>query len=57
MSETQSVGILHPGQMGVSIAASIQNGGHTVYWASEGRSPETHNRANKFGFQDNILSD
>ncbi|MEM7033681.1 MAG: DUF1932 domain-containing protein [Chloroflexota bacterium] len=52
MSKTQTVGILHPGQMGVSIAASIQNGGHTVYWASAGRSPETHERATKLGFQD-----
>ena len=52
MNQVQTVGILHPGQMGVSIAASVQNGGHTVYWASEGRSPETHERANKLGFQD-----
>lgn len=50
--EGQNIGILHPGQMGVSIAASAQNSGHTVYWASAGRSPETHERANKVGFQD-----
>ncbi len=47
-----NVGILHPGLMGVSIAASAQNSGHTVYWASEGRSPETHRRANDQGFED-----
>jgi 3-hydroxyisobutyrate dehydrogenase-like beta-hydroxyacid dehydrogenase len=46
------VGILHPGQMGISVAASIQNSGHTVYWASEGRSRATHERAEKFGLQD-----
>ena len=48
----QNIGILHPGQMGVSIAASAQNSGHTVYWVSEGRSPETRQRAEKLGFED-----
>ncbi|MEZ4866883.1 MAG: DUF1932 domain-containing protein [Caldilineaceae bacterium] len=48
----QNIGILHPGQMGVSIAASAQNSGHPVYWASAGRSPETLARAQKQGFQD-----
>lgn len=42
---TENVGILHPGEMGVSIAASAQNSGQTVFWASAGRSPETHQRA------------
>jgi 3-hydroxyisobutyrate dehydrogenase-like beta-hydroxyacid dehydrogenase len=41
----ENVGILHPGEMGVSVAASAQNGGHAVYWVSEGRSPQTHQRA------------
>ena len=40
-----NIGVLHPGNMGVSVAASICQGGHTVYWASEGRSPETSERA------------
>ncbi|MEM7133308.1 MAG: DUF1932 domain-containing protein [Chloroflexota bacterium] len=48
----QNIGILHPGQMGVSIAASAKNSGHTVYWASEGRSPETQTRAQEQGFED-----
>ena len=48
----QKVGILHPGQMGISVAASIQNSGHTVYWVSEGRSQATHERAAKFSLQD-----
>ena len=48
----QKVGILHPGEMGISVAASIQASGHTVYWASDGRSRETHKRAAKFGLQD-----
>ena len=46
------VGILHPGAMGVSIAASAKNTGYTVYWASEGRSPQTHERANKINLLD-----
>lgn len=43
----ERVGILHPGAMGVSIAASARNSGNIVYWASDGRSPQTHERANK----------
>jgi 3-hydroxyisobutyrate dehydrogenase-like beta-hydroxyacid dehydrogenase len=47
-----NVGILHPGEMGISIAASIQNTGHTVYWVSEGRSQKTRARAAEFGLVD-----
>ena len=43
---TPRVGILHPGQMGISIAASAHRGGCEVFWASEGRSRQTHERAN-----------
>lgn len=39
------IGILHPGEMGISIAASAINGGHEVYWASEHRSDKTRQRA------------
>ena len=39
------VGILHPGEMGVSVAASARAGGHEVYWVSAGRSAETAARA------------
>ena len=35
------IGILHPGEMGVSIAASAVNSGHEVYWVSMGRSEQT----------------
>jgi 3-hydroxyisobutyrate dehydrogenase-like beta-hydroxyacid dehydrogenase len=48
----KNVGILHPGQMGISIAASAQNSGNEVFWASEGRSPETHERASKYHLHD-----
>lgn len=48
----ERIGILHPGEMGVSVAASAQKGGHTVYWASEGRSPQTLRRAQEQGLRD-----
>jgi 3-hydroxyisobutyrate dehydrogenase-like beta-hydroxyacid dehydrogenase len=41
------IGILYPGEMGVSIAASAINSGHQVYWASENRSDKTRLRAEK----------
>jgi 3-hydroxyisobutyrate dehydrogenase-like beta-hydroxyacid dehydrogenase len=47
--EKPNIGILHPGDMGISVAASARNSGHTVYWASEGRSPQTRERAEKHG--------
>src|SRR5207245_2077552 len=48
----QRIGILYPGAMGISIAASAQNSGHQVYWTSEGRSSATRERAAKFGLYD-----
>lgn len=41
------IGILHPGEMGVSIAASAINGGNQVHWVSQGRSDKTRSRAEK----------
>jgi len=46
------IGILHPGLMGISIAAAAQDSGNEVYWASEGRSPETHARAESRALRD-----
>jgi 3-hydroxyisobutyrate dehydrogenase-like beta-hydroxyacid dehydrogenase len=43
------IGILHPGEMGISIAASAMNSGHAVYWTSEKRSDRTRLRAEKYG--------
>ena len=40
-----TVGVLHPGNMGVSVAASAKNSGCRVLWASDGRSQETRQRA------------
>lgn len=41
------IGILHPGEMGISIAASAINSGHQVYWSSENRSDKTRQQAEK----------
>jgi len=46
------VGFLHPGAMGISLAASAQNTGHTAYWVSEGRSQQTRERAARFDLVD-----
>lgn len=49
---TQSIGILHPGEMGISIAAAAEKNGNRVYWASEGRSADTCRRAEKYQLHD-----
>jgi 3-hydroxyisobutyrate dehydrogenase-like beta-hydroxyacid dehydrogenase len=41
----ETVGILHPGRMGISVAASVKNAGYEVVWVSEGRSRSTRQRA------------
>jgi len=46
------VGVLHPGQMGIVVAISAKNSGNEVYWASEGRSEATRERAQNAGLQD-----
>lgn len=46
------IGILHPGEMGVFVGASACRSGNIVYWVSAGRSPETAERANKYGLVD-----
>jgi len=48
----QKIGVLHPGEMGVAVAKTAQNSGYEVYWASEGRSPETCRRAAAAGLAD-----
>ena len=47
-----TVGILHPGAMGIFVASSAQNSGNAVYWASENRSPQTRMRADKYNLLD-----
>ncbi len=49
--ETQ-IGILHPGAMGISAAATIQNSGYEVWWASDGRGEESRERAAQHHLED-----
>ena len=49
---TETIGILHPGAMGISIAASALQNGHQVCYASEGRSDATLARAAEHGLHD-----
>jgi len=42
-----NIGLLHPGEMGISVAASATHSGHQVYWISTGRSEATRQRAEK----------
>ena len=46
------IGILHPGEMGISVAASAKNAGNQVYWASAGRGTKSIERASKQGLLD-----
>lgn len=48
----KKLGIVHPGQMGISIAASAQKSGCKVYWVSEDRSDQTHKRAEEHKLED-----
>ncbi len=52
MAQSSTIGILHPGAMGISIAATLQNSGHAVFWASAGRSAASHTRATEHNLQD-----
>jgi 3-hydroxyisobutyrate dehydrogenase-like beta-hydroxyacid dehydrogenase len=47
-----SIGFLHPGAMGVSLAATAVRGGHHALWASAGRSAATRSRAAEHGLTD-----
>lgn len=47
-----NIGILHPGEMGVSIAASAIKNGHRVFWLPNGRSNKTKERAEKYGLKE-----
>ena len=48
----QNIGVIHPGMMGICVAATVQNSGHEVYWASEGRSLQSRERAEKYNLSD-----
>jgi len=46
--QSAKVGILHPGKMGGTIARGLHGSGNIPYWASEGRSSVTVERAAEF---------
>jgi len=47
-----TIGVLHPGEMGAAIGATLSGRGLTVLWAGEGRSPDTARRAEAAGLRD-----
>ena len=49
---TKTVGLLHPGNMGVTIGAAAVSGGAKVVWASGQRSKATRERAKRSGLND-----
>jgi len=49
---TKTIGILHPGAMGISVAASALRSGHQVCYASEGRGDATRARAAEHNLYD-----
>lgn len=49
---SQTIGVLHPGEMGVTVGASARANGSRVLWASEGRSAQTRERAAAAGLED-----
>ncbi len=51
MSQT-TIGILHPGAMGVTVGASAATGGARALWSSEGRSTASVERATSAGLSD-----
>ncbi|MDP9259667.1 MAG: DUF1932 domain-containing protein [Actinomycetota bacterium] len=46
------IGLLHPGEMGAAVGAALRISGHTVLWASSGRSAVTAERAEQAGLED-----
>ena len=49
---TETIGIIHPGAMGISVAASALRSGHRVCYVSEGRSEATRARAAEYKLRD-----
>lgn len=43
------IGVLHPGEMGVTVANSLVQAGHHVHWAAQGRGARTRARADSIG--------
>ena len=41
MTDPMIIGLLNPGEMGAAVGRCLTGAGHTVLWASEGRSEQT----------------
>ena len=48
----KTIGMLHPGAMGVTVGQSFADSGHRVLWAGDGRSDQSRQRAAEAGFED-----
>ena len=48
----ETVGLLHPGEMGSALGGMLRAGGSRVLWASEGRSESSRERAVRAGLVD-----
>lgn len=46
------IGLMHPGAMGASVGAAVRSNGHTVLWASAGRTASTWARARRANLED-----
>src|SRR5262245_54804982 len=53
-TSSTTVGLLHPGEMGSAIGATLVAGGARVLWASEHRSEATRARAAAIGLEDAV---
>lgn len=47
-----TIALLHPGDMGAAVGACLTGNGHTVGWASQGRSASSAKRAHAAGLRD-----
>jgi 3-hydroxyisobutyrate dehydrogenase-like beta-hydroxyacid dehydrogenase len=47
-----TIGVLHPGEMGSGVGASVRTAGARVVWAAEGRGAATRTRAEADGLED-----
>ena len=47
-----TIGLLHPGEMGATVGAAARLNEIQVVWASDGRGPQTHGRAEEAGLTD-----
>ena len=46
-----NIAVLHPGAMGISVAAALKTNQRDVYWVAEGRSTATRGRAESIGLK------